>query len=188
VTERRRRLVLWLGSACLAAAFFFIGHGASRKGAPVAFLHPPGAENTVRLKGHVPIPGIYGFPDNTDLATVIKMTAPLLTGKVRDKELLEALLKNGDIIEVVAKDQEYVEIIITKMKAKERMVLGIPLHPDQMDLADWESLPGIGPGLAKNIMDHRQKHGDFGSIESLHRVPGIGEKKLKLIRMYFKEL
>jgi len=185
VTERRRRLVLWLGSACLAATFFFIGHGASRKGAPVAFLHPAAAGNTVRLKGHVSIPGVYVFPDNADLATVMKMTAPLLAGKVRDKELLEARLRNGDIIEGVAKDQEHVEIIITKMKAKERMVLGIPLHPDQMELADWESLPGIGPGLARNIMDDRQKYGDFGSIESLQRVSGIGEKKLREIRMYF---
>ena len=185
MTELRRRLVLWLGSACLAATFFFIGHGASRKGLPVAFLHPAGTESTVRLKGHVPTPGIYGFPDNTDLATVIKMTAPLLAGKVRGQALLEARIKNGDIIEVVAKDQESVEIIITKMKAKERMVLGIPLHPDQMELADWESLPGIGPGLARNIMDDRQKYGYFGSIESLYRVSGIGEKKLREIRMYF---
>ena len=185
MTERRRRLVLWLGSACLAATFFFIGHGASRKEAPVAFLHPTVAGNTVRLKGHVPVPGIHEFPDNTDLAAVIKMTAPLMAGKVRDKDLLEARLKNGDIIEVVAKDQDYVEIIITKMKAKERMVLGIPLHPDQMDLADWESLPGIGPGLAKNIMDDRQKNGDFDSVESLRRVSGIGENKLNEIRMYF---
>jgi competence protein ComEA len=185
VTERRRRLVLWFGSACLAATFFFIGHGASRKGAPVAFLHPAVAGNTVRLKGHVPIPGVYGFPDNTDLATAIKMTVPLLAGKVSDKELLDAQLKNGDIVEVVTKDQEHVEIIITKMKAKERMVLGIPLHPDQMDFADWESLPGIGPGLAKRIMDDRQKYGDFGPIESLQRVPGIGEKKLQELKKYF---
>jgi len=185
VTERRRRLVLWFGSAFLAATFFFIGHGASRKRVPVAYLHSSTASNTLRLKGHVPVPGLYGFPDNTDLATVIKMTAPLLAGKVRDRELLEAQLKNGDIIEVVAKDLDYVEIIITKMKAKERMVLGIPLHPDQMDLADWESLPGIGPGLAKNIMDDRQKNGDFDSVESLRRVSGIGENKLNEIRMYF---
>jgi competence protein ComEA len=185
VTERRRRLVLWFGSACLAATFFFIGHGASRKGAPVAFLHPAIGENTVRLKGHVPFPGVYGFPDNADLATVIKMTAPLLAGQVRDKELLEARLKNGDVIEVAAKDQERVEIIITKMKARERMVLGIPLHPDQMDFTDWDSLPGIGPGLARKIMDDRQEYGDFGSIESLQRVPGIGEKKLQELKKYF---
>ena len=185
MTERRRRLVLWLGSACLAATFFFIGHGASRKGEPVAFLHLTTAGNIVRLQGRVPVPGIYGFPDSTDLATVIKMTAPLLAGKVRDEASLQARLKSGDIVDVVAEDREYVAIIITKMKAKERMVLGIPLNPDQMDLADWESLPGIGPGLARSIMDNRQKYGDFGSIASLQRVPGIGEKKLQGLRRYF---
>ncbi|HEX9024650.1 MAG TPA: helix-hairpin-helix domain-containing protein [Geobacteraceae bacterium] len=71
------------------------------------------------------------------------------------------------------------------MKAKERMVLGIPLDPDLMDLADWDSLPGIGPVLAKSIVDDRHNNGAFGSVEALRRVPGIGEKRLKELKKYF---
>lgn len=65
------------------------------------------------------------------------------------------------------------------------MLLGIPLVPDQMDFADWDALPGIGPELAKTIMDNRQENGDFGSFGALQRVPGIGEKKLKKLKRYF---
>ena len=42
--------------------------------------------------------------------------------------------------------------------------------------ADLEKLPGIGPVMAKAIMDYRQKSGGFKKIEELMNVKGIGEK------------
>jgi len=113
------------------------------------------------------------------------MTAPALAGKIVDIRLLERDLESGEIIEAVARDQQHIEILIYKMKARERILLGIPLVPDEMDMADWESLPGIGPKLAKNIMDNRQKYGDLGSFNSLQRVPGLGGGKLKALKRYF---
>jgi competence protein ComEA len=104
---------------------------------------------------------------------------------ITDKRLLERNLECGETIELVARDQQHIEIMIYKMKARERMLLGIPLDPDEMDLADWEALPGIGPRLAKAIMDDRQKNGDLGSFNSLQRVPGVGEEKLKALARYF---
>jgi competence protein ComEA len=183
--ERKRRIVLWFLSACLVATLFSTGHEAFRKGLPVAFLRYTAAGNIVRLKGCVPAPGVYRFPDDARVRTVINVTAPLLAGAVANKALLEKKLQNGDIIEMVAKDRQHVGITIGSMKAKERMLLGIPLDPDRMDFADWDSLPGIGPGLAKSIMADRHNYGAFGSIESLQRVPGIGEKKLKDLKKYF---
>jgi len=45
-----------------------------------------------------------------------------------------------------------------------------------------EELPGIGPKLAKRIVEYREKHGLFQSKESLIEVEGIGEKRLNKIR------
>lgn len=42
------------------------------------------------------------------------------------------------------------------------------------DAAALEELPGIGPALAERIVDHRESHGDFGSLEELAAVSGIG--------------
>ncbi|MCS7285595.1 MAG: helix-hairpin-helix domain-containing protein [Anaerolineae bacterium] len=41
--------------------------------------------------------------------------------------------------------------------------------------AELESLPGIGPTLARRIIEFRETHGPFKSIEDLKKVPGIGE-------------
>jgi comEA protein len=43
-------------------------------------------------------------------------------------------------------------------------------------LADFDSLPGIGPVLSKRIIDYREKNGPFASIEGLKKVSGIGDK------------
>lgn len=45
-----------------------------------------------------------------------------------------------------------------------------------------EQLDGIGPGLAKKILDFRTQHGGFQSVDQLAEVPGIGEKRLESLR------
>ncbi|MEX5213630.1 MAG: ComEA family DNA-binding protein [Nitrospiraceae bacterium] len=43
--------------------------------------------------------------------------------------------------------------------------------------AELERLPGIGPGLAKRILDYKRSHGRYTSVEELRDVKGIGEKR-----------
>ena len=49
--------------------------------------------------------------------------------------------------------------------------------PEQLD-----ELDGIGPGMAGAILEYREEHGGFGSVEELGQVPGIGEKRLAALR------
>lgn len=43
-------------------------------------------------------------------------------------------------------------------------------------LADLDQLPGVGPVLAQRILDWRDQHGRFTSIDELGEVSGIGDK------------
>jgi comEA protein len=45
-----------------------------------------------------------------------------------------------------------------------------------------ETLPGIGPAIAKGIVEHRTKVGKFNRIEEIIKVKGIGEKKFQKIK------
>lgn len=49
---------------------------------------------------------------------------------------------------------------------------------NQATLEQLETLPGVGPVTAQNILDYRSAHGAFSSVDELLDVDGIGEKTL----------
>lgn len=57
-----------------------------------------------------------------------------------------------------------------------------PIHVNSATADELESLSGIGPALAKRILDDRQAHGPYRRPEDLLRVFGIGPATLKRIR------
>lgn len=54
-----------------------------------------------------------------------------------------------------------------------------PLDLNRATAAELEKLPGIGPVLAKRIVEWRETHGPFQSVQDLLKVPGIGPKTLE---------
>jgi competence protein ComEA len=49
-------------------------------------------------------------------------------------------------------------------------------------LEQLESIDGIGPTLAKRILEYRDQHGGFRSVDELRQVDGIGEKRFESLR------
>ena len=183
--ERSRRLILFLAAAAISSSLYFKGHGPSRKDGSVAFLPCTSSGVTVRLAGAVKAQGVYTFDKEEAVAVVTKMTVPVFPGALPATAIPDMRIKNGDIVEISSGAAQLPKISVKKMNARERMLLGIPLRPNQMDLDDWGCLPGKGPELAKRIMADRQKYGDFPSVEAVQRVPGIGENKYNMLRKYF---
>ncbi|OYD16632.1 hypothetical protein CH330_02175 [candidate division WOR-3 bacterium JGI_Cruoil_03_51_56] len=57
-----------------------------------------------------------------------------------------------------------------------------PININTATASLFEELPGIGPKTAQRIIEYRQAHGRFSSVDELQNVKGIGPKKLEKIR------
>ena len=66
---------------------------------------------------------------------------------------------------------------------------GTPAPESRLDInrataEQLEQLPGIGAVLAGRIVQYREEHGPFASVEELTAVEGIGEARLAAIEDY----
>jgi len=63
----------------------------------------------------------------------------------------------------------------------------VPVRAAKVDLnsatqAQLETLPGVGPEIAKRIIEFRKSRGMFRSVEQLDGVKGIGTKMMEKLR------
>ena len=186
MNERAQRIVF------LCIIFFILGmqlksHGTLPVEASMAFVRYTGTRSmvTVRIQGDVVQPGIYKFSDGEFLMTVTKMAVSGIVAEKDIHDLMHQRIPNGSVIHISRDTQNYLQISLHPMKIYDTVLLGVPLHPDRLTAADWEYLPGIGPALAQEIIKDRHKNGAFGCIESVQRVPGVGNKKIFGLIKYF---
>lgn len=59
---------------------------------------------------------------------------------------------------------------------------GVPLDLNRATAAQLEALPFIGPTMARQIVAFRERHGPFAAVDSLVRVPGIGQRTVERVR------
>ena len=59
---------------------------------------------------------------------------------------------------------------------------GAPVNINTASASELAGLQGIGPAKAQAIVDHREKNGQFKSVDDLKLVRGIGDKMLEQLR------
>lgn len=59
-----------------------------------------------------------------------------------------------------------------------------PLDLNRATLTDLTGLPGVGPVLARRILDARDDSGRFGAVDDLLGIRGIGRAKLDRLRPF----
>ncbi len=86
---------------------------------------------------------------------------------------------------IVAPDLSAGDVARQAQLARRALELSRPLLPgerldvDRASAQELERLPRVGPQLARRIVDERDAHGSFGSLEGLKRVSGVGPGTLR---------
>ena len=58
----------------------------------------------------------------------------------------------------------------------------MPVNLNTATLEQLDTLSGVGPVTAQKILDYREEHGGFGSVDELGEVAGIGDVRLASLR------
>ena len=80
---------------------------------------------------------------------------------------------------------EGADYTISTVRRTEDPVTPEPMASVDVNTADaslLQTLEGVGPALAQRIIDYREEHGAFQSVEELLKVKGIGEATLEGFR------
>jgi competence protein ComEA len=64
---------------------------------------------------------------------------------------------------------------------------GKPVSTEKVNLntatiEQLQTLPGVGPAMAKRVLEYRAKVGKFGKVEELLNVKGFGEKRFQQMK------
>lgn len=98
------------------------------------------------------------------------------------------VVRNGTSIRVTRNPGGGSEVVFGSLSTAQRVVLGIPLDINAMSEEDFDRIPGIGPVLARRIVEYRQINGGEMGSKDLLNVDGIGEKKYNHLKKYFNRL
>jgi len=154
--------------------------------ARTAFAVLPSDRIYVKVSGEVLHAGVYDTSANSMADGVIKLAVQKRPLK-RYASAASAVrpLWNGAAVHLAGQPDGSLLLTVDQMTVPEKMILGIPLDIGEMSEADFNYLPGIGPTLAERIVAWRHKNGGILAVRDLAGVKGIGEKKFKMLRIYF---
>lgn len=68
------------------------------------------------------------------------------------------------------------------LTAQRAVAEGAPVNINTASAAELATISGIGPAKAQAIIDHREKNGQFKTVDDLKLVRGIGDKMLEQLR------
>jgi competence protein ComEA len=139
-----------------------------------------GAGVYVHVAGAVRRPGLFRLPASARVAAAIQRA-----GGPRRKADLAA-------VNLAAQLEDGQQIVVPRAGARPPPTgaaagsaapgAGAKISLASATAEQLDQLEGIGPTLAKRILEHRDAHGGFRSVEELREVEGIGEKRFAALR------
>jgi len=171
-----------------------------KQGAPITLMPAPTATATglpmptwtpepilVQIGGAVHSPGVYSLPEGARVEDLITSAGGLSTDADLDRINTIATLHDGDYYYLPAAGQAIPETATNapgNKTSEHDSAFTYPLDLNTATQEELESLPGIGPSKAADILAYRDSHGPFLSLDDLVNVPGIGDVTVDSLRDY----
>lgn len=163
-------------------------------GKPIVLEPAPTEEPiAVHVIGAVPRPGLYKFPKNSRVQDAIDAAGGLLAEADPNAVNLAALLEDGQQLDIPyqtglgpANESGGVSQLGEQFTQPQEDTTGSQsadlININTATLEELDSLPGIGPTVAQNIIDYREENGPFQQIEDVLNVSGIGPAAFENIK------
>jgi competence protein ComEA len=184
--QRRRLLLAAAGTLVLILLLgrFVLGAGTTTTAAPLppppvagaGVTGLPSSRVVVDVVGAVRRPGLYRLAQSSRIADALTRAGGATAKADLAQVNLAAPLADGEQVVVPRRGAAGAAPAAGSASA------GNPAAPVQLSTATLEqldSLPGVGPVTAQKILDYRETHGAFQSVDELDAVPGIGPKRLE---------
>lgn len=181
--KRIHRTVLQILAGAALAAMLFIITAPPRGHTIVLQPAPTASPLTVHIAGSVNSPGVYQLPRGSRLSAGVEAAGGFTEAADQEAVNLAAVLNDADkwvIPEVGSAVTEQIPPLINQTRGSEPVLTLVNINT--ADAEELETLPGIGPVLAQDIVTYRETNGVFEVIEDVLEVPGIGPAKFDAMK------
>jgi competence protein ComEA len=141
----------------------------------------------VLIKGQINTPGIYKLDKEARLYDLIELAGGLTEGADIDRVNNVFILRDGDYFYIPSIGENIPDTARNapgNNPLDDASFFDYPLNLNTATQAELESLPGIGPTKATDIITYRDQEGFFKTVDDLLNIPGIGPSTLDAIREY----
>jgi competence protein ComEA len=159
------------------------GSGGAGGGAPSSVgLEPADTTALVHVAGAVRRPGVYRFHAGDRVKDAVTRAGGARKGADLDAINLAAKVADGQQVVVPRRGAAGSAPAAGGSAASSGSTPASPVSLNSASEEQLETLDGVGPATAQKILDWRQQHGGFRTVDDLAEVPGIGPKRLAALK------
>lgn len=134
----------------------------------------------VHVCGQVKEPGVYKLPQNSRIFEAVEAAGGITKDADESALNLAEALQDGQQVYIPSKKEQETQ------KESGTQVSDGKVDINHASKEELMTLHGIGEARAEAILQYRQEHGDFKSIEELMNVSGIKEGMFQKIKDYIR--